>query len=187
MGILEWGIYGRGSYGKVSCCFVGIYSKKKSLVFREVYSFWSSHDYGFQKTGLQRSTLSGHHITMGRGGEGGKGGGTSSMLLHWCYHQHLHQGWHLDRSCGYYSRLSLIFNTGLATSYSTNSAQSYTFCTLCSWLLPYLAQLVLNSQIVQLFPNFKMESVSWKRRGQVARGFKVGLPWIMNWADSAHG
>lgn len=132
MGILEWGIYGRGSYGKVSCCFVGIYSKKKSLVFREVYSFWSSHDYGFQKTSLQRSTLSDHHITMGRGGEGGKGGGTSSMLLHWCYHQHLHQGWHLDRSCGYYSRLSLLFNTGLATSYSTNSAQSYTFCTLCS-------------------------------------------------------
>ena len=46
MGILEWGIYGRGSYGKMSYCFVGIYSKKKH---------WSSGKY----------TLSDHHMTMG--------------------------------------------------------------------------------------------------------------------------
>ena len=43
---------------------------------------------GFKNTGLQGSTLSDRHMTTGREGEGGGGGGTSSMLLHWCYHQH---------------------------------------------------------------------------------------------------
>ena len=47
MGIWGWGIHGlngRGSYGKVSYCFWEICSKN---------------------TGLQGSTLSGHHMTMG--------------------------------------------------------------------------------------------------------------------------
>ena len=159
MGILEWRIYGlngQGSYGKVSYWFGGMCSKNKQtntglqgstfLIIAWLHVLKSLHGLqgstlsdhcittGFKNTGLQGSTLSDCHMTTGREGEGGGGGRTSSMLLHWCYHQHryLHQGWYLDKSCGYYSWYSHRFSY---TSVTAQTQHSHTHCVASYYLI----------------------------------------------------